>query len=227
MFFSIFFSSRKVLVWMLGITLVLAVEAVFLYRQNVSLQNTNATPKTYAECIGAKDSIIRESYPATCVAFSGEEFIQPIPKSDILMQSTTNWNRFTNHDFLFTYRCPASSRHTVTTTKQKDGFLFPLSQESCSQNQDQVNISVWKISKDQSFTLLDLVTELSGASLVPIEYAVEATQNYQKVSYKEQNSSKQVERSVILYVLPYNYIRLEGFSEDYFGAIASTFAFVD
>jgi len=33
---------------------------------------------SYADCIQAKDSVIQESYPATCVAKNGQRFIQPL-----------------------------------------------------------------------------------------------------------------------------------------------------
>src|SRR3989304_5753178 len=50
--------------------------------------NKPKSPTTYEECIKSKGSIIRESYPAVCVAKNGQQFIQPLsPEEKKLLES--------------------------------------------------------------------------------------------------------------------------------------------
>lgn len=210
---------------MFAITLLLLAETMYLYRKNASLRMRNTGPNTFNECLREPDRILRNNQQTTCITKYGDAFVQPIPAYHTL--STTDWNTYTNHNFFFTYKCPLSSQHTVTTATKQDGIIVPLAQESCIENEDQVNISVWNIRQGQTFTQENLDKELSGASLQAIEYTQNTTPHYQKITYKEQNESYQIQRSVILYIMPGNIIRIEGFSQPYVDAIASTFAFID
>jgi hypothetical protein len=47
-----------------------------------SAVNKPVPPTTYGECVKSKDSVIRESYPAVCVAKDGTEFIQPLSEEE-------------------------------------------------------------------------------------------------------------------------------------------------
>jgi len=209
------------------VILILALGTVgYLVYKNATSRTLNIT--TYQDCAKAKGSLIQESFPPVCVTKDGQRFTQevsstPTPTPDI----TANWKIYSNQPFSFEFKCPPTSTHKTVELTTKDGIKFPYSQESCAEGQDQINISIWKIINQEVFTLEGVTKELLGASLQPIDYKETFLGQNKMVTYKEQNLSTQVERSVALIILTDKYIRLDGFSQDYFNQILSTFKFVE
>jgi len=73
--------SNKILLFGIALLLVAIIgTAAYLFYQNQNKQTPQ--PTSYEECVNAQDSVIQESYPATCVTKDGERFIQPLSEEE-------------------------------------------------------------------------------------------------------------------------------------------------
>jgi len=221
--------KRSVPLWMAALTLFLAIEALYLYRKNNEIPLRLSTA-SFEECLTAEGSSIRDGYPTTCITADGTAFIEPrgiTDESSSLSGTTTDWNAYTNNQYFFTFKCPPASAHTITTTPNRDGVVYPYYRESCTEQEHQITISVWKTLPETEFTRTSVAAELSGASLTPVNFIQEMTGKYARIRYNEQNTSGQTERFVTVFLLPDVHIRIEGFPETYYDRVLSTFTFIN
>ena len=76
-----------------AITFVLMI-TVFLFATIITYLAKEFTPtpvKSYEECVEAKGSAIQKTFPAVCVARSGDKFIEPLSEQEqMLLESPIN-----------------------------------------------------------------------------------------------------------------------------------------
>jgi hypothetical protein len=147
----------------------------------------------------------------------------PVPSSTL--NPIESWKTYTNKTYAYSFQCPTDIIQRTTQMSISDGVVYPLNEEVCIDAQNKITFSVWKKTNDASFSLEAKTKELSGASLKPIDYQATVLNQYTMITYKEQNASNQIERSVALIILADKYIRVEGFSQDFFNQVLSTFKF--
>lgn len=146
---------------------------------------------------------------------------QPSPTPD----PTADWQTYTNQEYQYEFKCSPNSTHKVYLT-QGDGHKTPYYEQGCNENQNQIRISVNKFISQEEFTLEEKIKELSGVHLRPADFKEAIISDYKIITYKTLNTSGQIEGNFAEILLNENkFIRLTGFSEQYFDQILSTFKF--
>lgn len=66
--------------WLIGVqTFLLIVLAVlYIYLIFFGVEGRHQNVLSYEECLVTEGSLLQESYPATCVTRSGQQFVQPL-----------------------------------------------------------------------------------------------------------------------------------------------------
>lgn len=212
------------------LTLVLAGEALYLYIQNQRLQHVIEAPSTYEECVTDSESTIRATFPTTCVTKLGDAFIDPhaeIPEYETDQYATLDWQTHIDHDYLFSYECPASFEHNNIVIHNPDGTVLPKRSVTCSNEGNTATISIWNTGPAQIFSPEEIKEELSGMSLIPAEYTEFSIGAYRAIRYIQINEAGFTERAVAIIDMPRYHIRIEGFPEQYVDRILTGFAIIE
>lgn len=79
--------------------------------QNIQLQRLLAIPANYDECTKAKGSLIRDSYPPTCITTAGKRFTGPVTTTDLDDRKPASDDATTQTG----YTCPTNGYVDCTT----------------------------------------------------------------------------------------------------------------
>ena len=138
--------KNNFLLWVLFLVLLLG-SSWGLYlaaRDQGWLPSQRMMAKTYEECASLPNSIIQESYPATCVTADGQRFVQPISTSTALPTETAaptaNWKTFITDDKKVSFKYP--SGWTVDQNTTSEGWGKSITTANLKNDKFHLSVSV-------------------------------------------------------------------------------------